>query len=71
MEYTHGKGIVLTFGWRVSNWHRSKDPKEEYRGNLELIHVNMLKYLSEKSAFKAVSPSGKLAQSWGKIKSEY
>ena len=67
--YEHGKGKVLTHGWRTSHWIGATKEKE-YRQNLEQFTANVINWLGEESAFKAVQPKGKLAITWGKIKLE-
>lgn len=67
VEYTLGSGVILVCGWRLTMW---SDDNNKFRENLEKLTANMLDYLKEKSAFKAVSLTGKLADTWGKIKSD-
>lgn len=67
VEYTLGNGVIIVCGWRLTMW---SDDNNKFRENLEKLTANMLDYLKEKSAFKAVSLTGKLADTWGKIKSD-
>ena len=68
VEYTLGNGVIIVCGWRLTMW---SDDNNQFRENLEQLTANILDYLREKSAFKAVSTTCKLAATWGMLKLEY
>ena len=66
VEYEVGDGIIITLGHHNGVY---TDAKSKEGMNLRNLTANVLNYLGENSAFFAVEPNGKLATTWGDLKS--
>ena len=66
VEYEVGDGIIITLGHHNGVY---TDAKSKEGDNLRKLTMNVLNYLGESSAFFAVEPNGKLATTWGDLKS--
>lgn len=65
VEYEVGDGLIITLGHHNGVY---TDTKSEEGDNLQRLTENVLNYLAENSAFLAVDPNGKLATTWGNLK---
>ena len=65
VEYEVGDGIIITLGHHNGVY---TDAKSKEGTNLRNLTANVLNYLGENSAFFAVEPNGKLATTWGDLK---
>lgn len=65
VEYEVGDGIIITLGHHNGVY---TDAKSKEGDNLRNLTTNVLNYLGENSAFFAVEPNGKLAMTWGDLK---
>lgn len=66
VEYDVEDGQIITLGHHNGVYTDTKSPESD---NLRMLTTNVLNYLGENSAFFAVDPDGKLATTWGNIKS--
>ncbi|MCY4402043.1 MAG: DUF4960 domain-containing protein [Candidatus Poribacteria bacterium] len=66
VEYEVDEGKIITLGHHNGVYTDTKSPESD---NLRKLTMNVLNYLGENSAFFAVDPNGKLATTWGKLKS--
>ena len=66
VEYEVSDGRIITLGHHNGVY---TDTKSEESDNLRKLSTNVLNYLAENSAFFAVEPNGKLATTWGDLKS--
>ncbi len=68
VEYEVGDGKIITLGHHNGVY---TDTKSEESDNLRNLTENVLNYLGENSAYFSVEPDGKLATTWGKLKSVF
>ena len=66
VEYDVGTGKVITLGHHNGVYTDTKSAESD---NLRMLTENVLNYLGANSVFLAVDPNGKLATTWGKLKS--
>ena len=66
VEYEVVDGKIITLGHHNGVY---TDTKSAEGDNLRKLTTNVLNYLAENSAFLAVEPDGKLATTWGNLKS--
>ena len=66
VEYDVNDGKIITLGHHNGVY---TDTKSKESDNLRQLSENVLNYLGENSAFFAVQPEGKLATTWGTLKS--
>ena len=66
VEYDVDDGKIITLGHHNGVYTDTKSPESD---NLRKLTTNVLNYLGENSAFFAVDPNGKLATTWGNLKS--
>ena len=64
VEYAVGQGAIVGIGWVWSSFVVNKKLADVN----EALHGNIIKYLASKSKFAAVEPNGKVAVSWGSLK---
>lgn len=67
VEYEVEDGKIITLGHHNGVYTDTKSPESD---NLRKLTMNVLNYLGENSAFFAVDPNGKLATTWGNLKSQ-
>lgn len=67
VEYEVEDGKIITLGHHNGVYTDTKSPESD---NLRKLTMNVLNYLGENSAFFAVDPNGKLATTWGNLKSK-
>ena len=68
VEYEVKEGKLITLGHHNGVYTDTKSKEGE---NLRKLSENVLNYLGENSAFFAVQPDGKLATTWGNLKSAW
>ena len=65
VEYDFGKGKIIVLGHHDPTY---TDEKSDEGKNLRQLTANIIRYLAQNSAFRAVKPHSKLSTSWGKVK---